>query len=127
MEALYREYPPGCPLTSFQSLLLMFHLLVLVYMLRSSYLGSMRMLSILSGNEESREKTRAAKQPRPQVAFPGHPKRSGDEVGGKGLLTALRLGLLVQLNGKIIVGPKGREYEYRFDHSLLLVLMLTLH
>lgn len=67
-------------------------------------------------NEESREKTRAAKQPRPQVAFPWLPKRSGDEVGSKGLLTALRL-----------VGPKGRESEYRFDRSLLLVLMLTLH
>ena len=78
-------------------------------------------------NEESREKTRAAKQPRSQVAFPGLPKRFGVEVGGKGLLTVLRLGLHVQLNGKIIVGPKGRESEYRFDRSLLLVLMLILH
>ena len=78
-------------------------------------------------NEESREKTAAAKQPRPQGAFAWLPKRSGDEVGGKGLLTALRLGLHVQLNGKIIVGPKGRESENRFDRSLLLVLMLALH
>ena len=78
-------------------------------------------------NEESREKTLAAKQPRPQGAFSWLPKRSGDEVGGKGLLTALRLGLHVQLKGKIIVGPKGRESEYRFDRSLLLVLMFTLH
>ena len=78
-------------------------------------------------NEKSRAETRAAKHPRPQVAFPWLPKRSEDEVGGKGLLTALRLGLHVQLKDTIIVGPKGRESEYRFDHSPLLVLMLTLH
>lgn len=127
MEALYREYPPGFPLTSFQSLLLMFHLLVLVYMLRSSYLGSMRMLSILSGERREPRENACGKATSSLDRFPGLPKRSGNEVGSKGLLTALRLGLHVQLNGNIIVGPKGRESEYRFDRSLLLVLMLTLH
>ena len=60
---LYREYPPGCPLTSFQSLLLMFHLLVLVYILRSSYLGSMGMLSTLSGERKEPRGNACGKAP----------------------------------------------------------------